>query len=232
MTDVPVPPPFQPDRRELDFTRAFAFIFKDPEWVQKTLMGGLFVLLSIFIIGVFVIAGYMARLARNVVAGMELPLPAWDDIGAMLAEGLKLVLVAVVYSIPIILAYIAMALLMVGTSGGGEMAQVAGMFSGCGMLAVIPFALVLVFLLPVAMVACAVTGEVSAAFDIPEILRFIRRNFVNYILALVIYWVANFLSNAVGFLLLCVGILFTSFLAYAIGTWAFAETWRLDRKTS
>lgn len=228
MTDIAMPPGPQPQRRDLDFVRAFTFIFKDPEWVRKTLIGGLFVALSIVLVGLWIVMGYGARLARNVIAGRDVPLPEWDDIGGMLVEGLKLFLVSLAYVSPMILVYAAVMAAAVA-SGSSDAAQVMGVLSGCVMVAVIPLAIILLLLLPVALISVAVTGSMGAAFDLPEIFRFIRHNFVNYILAVVVYWVANFLAQ-IGFALLCVGLLFTTFLYYMISTWAFAESWRLDAR--
>lgn len=231
MTDAVAPPPSAPERRELDFAQAFSFVFRDPDWVRKTLIGGLVVLLSIFVIGIFILMGYMARLARNVAAGAATPLPEWDDIGGMLVEGLKLFVVVLAYAAPVIFVYLGIAITMIASSGDSDITQAAGLFSGCVLVIIIPIALALMLLLPVALTATAVTGSLAAAFDIPEILRFIRRNFINYILAIVIYMVANFVAQF-GVILLCVGALFTSFLHSVISTWAFAETWRLDRRSS
>lgn len=228
MSETAVPHGPQSQRRELDFVRAFTFIFKDPDWVRKTVVGGLFVALSFLIVGIFIVMGYAARLARNVVAGHDLPLPEWDEIGEMLVEGIKLFVVTLAYISPMILVYAAVMFAAI-VSGSSDAAEALGVLSGCMMLLIIPLAILLMILLPVALVSVAVTGSIASAFDLPEIVRFIRHNFVNYILAVVIYLVANFLSQF-GVALLCVGVLFTTFLYYLVATWAFAETWRLDSR--
>lgn len=228
MSEVVTPQTPQPPRRELDFVRAFTFVFKDPEWVSKTLLGGLFVALSFVLVGVFFVMGYMARVARNVAAGRDLPLPEWDGYGDMFVEGLKLFVVSIAYMAPTILVYAAVMAAAV-VSGQTEAAEALGVLSGCMLLLVIPFSILLLLMLPVALMSVAMTGSVSSAFDIPEILRFIRHNAVNYILAVLVYFVANFLAQF-GIALLCVGVLFTTFLYYVVATWAFAEAWRLDAR--
>src|SRR6185436_4892452 len=62
MSEVPAP-----QRPQYDFVKPLAFVFEDPQWIQKMLMGGLFSLASIVLIGIFFVYGYLARLVRNVV---------------------------------------------------------------------------------------------------------------------------------------------------------------------
>src|SRR5256885_15302463 len=85
----PPPPPSRPASPAFDFIQPFAFVFQDERWVTKVLLGGLFYLAGFFIVGIFFILGYCARLARNVIAGVEKPLPEWDDLGVYFTDGVK-----------------------------------------------------------------------------------------------------------------------------------------------
>src|SRR5207237_1112966 len=89
MSHVPAPP-----RPQYDFIKPLAFVFEDPNWIPKLLMGGLFTLASVLLVGIFFIYGYLARLVRNVVAGVEHPLPEWTDLGEMFGEGAMLFVAA------------------------------------------------------------------------------------------------------------------------------------------
>ena len=100
----PPPPPAPPAPTApagFDFVRPFAFVFDDPRWLPKILVGGLFYLLGFLLIGFFFIMGYQARLARNVIAGVQNPLPEWDDLGEYFGEGLRLIGVVLVWIIPL-----------------------------------------------------------------------------------------------------------------------------------
>src|SRR5712691_9678277 len=99
--ESPPPPPPSPGA-SFDFLKPFTFAFDDPRWVPKILIGGAFVFASFFIIGAFFVYGYLARLVRNVINGVQYPLPEWDDLGEYFSEGLKLFAVALIYAIPLI----------------------------------------------------------------------------------------------------------------------------------
>src|SRR5206468_1717392 len=61
-----------------------------------------FMLASIVIVGIFFVYGYFARLVRNVIDGVQYPLPSWDDLGDYFMEGLRLFAVCMVYLMPMI----------------------------------------------------------------------------------------------------------------------------------
>src|SRR6185369_14629752 len=96
----PPPPSPQPPKAGFDFVKPFAFVFEDARWINKVLLGGVFQLLSFMLIGVPFLLGYLAKLVRNVVNGVTLPLPEWDDLGEMFGEGLRLIGVGLLYTMP------------------------------------------------------------------------------------------------------------------------------------
>lgn len=83
----------------MNIGRAFSFTFQDPAWIKKILI--LAVLIFIPIIGWLMIGGYILRLLKNVIEGAHQPLPEWDNWGGDLAGGLKVVVVAIIWGIPI-----------------------------------------------------------------------------------------------------------------------------------
>src|SRR6185369_381584 len=101
---APGPPPgSEPPKTTFDFVKPFAFVFEDARWINKVLIGGIFQLLAMMLIGVPFLLGYLAKLVRNVIADVALPLPEWDDLGEMFNEGLRLVGVAILYALPFIM---------------------------------------------------------------------------------------------------------------------------------
>src|SRR5438132_12444356 len=228
---VPEPPPPPPGSAgtSFDFLKPLTFIFDDPRWIQKVLIGGLFVIASFFIIGAFFLYGYCARLARNVIAWMQHPLPEWDDLSEYFGEGAKLFVVGLIYAVPLLAVFgviFVPVMIMSGSADNETVKSVAGMSMSCVSCLIFPFALALALWLPAAMLMVVVSGDFKAAFDFRHIFDFIRANIGNYILAFIVWLVARFAAG-LGFILLCVGIIFTMFWAFTVAAYAFAQTSRL-----
>ena len=65
----------------VDFGRAFQFYFEDPDWVRKTLMGSLFYLLALILVGLPFVAGYMVQVTRRAARGAGRPRPGRSRAG-------------------------------------------------------------------------------------------------------------------------------------------------------
>ncbi|HEY3057055.1 MAG TPA: DUF4013 domain-containing protein [Thermoanaerobaculia bacterium] len=237
MTDVyappppPPPPPARPDSVAFDFIRPFAFVFEDPRWLPKVLIGGLFVLASFVLIGAFFLFGYIARLVRNVIAGLQHPLPEWDDLGEFFSEGLTLFVVALIYSAPIVLLAIFAAIPAMLLSGAhnDNVRDIGGGVFGCLWCIIGPLSLALWFFVPGALLMAIVERRFGAAFEFGRIWEFIKANIGNYLLAIVVYLVSRFAASF-GVILLCIGIIFTEFWAMTVAGYAFAEVYRLSKR--
>lgn len=226
MSEIAPPLP----QEKFEFAQPFRFVFDDPQWLPKIAIGGLFYLAGFLIIGWFFLLGYFAQLTRNVIARHPRPLPEWQDLGAMFGEGAKLLVVAVIYSLPnIIVAVIGIALAIMGGFIEPE-SPLPALMVGCFILLLMPLILVIYLFLPAALVRVAATGEMSSAFEFRELWAFVRRNATNYFLAIVIYIIAN-AAGQLGVALLCVGALFTMFWSWVVAAYAFAEVYRLDHGT-
>lgn len=225
----PPPPPPAVPARTFDFAKPFSFVFEDPDWIKKIAIGGLMYLAAFFIVGIFFILGYCARLARNVVEGVARPLPEWDDLGEYFTEGLKLFLVMLAYFLPFLLI---IAILIGGTALMGTFAEDNPM-TGCAIAAVflllVPLYLIVAIITPAALIYAMVTRDASAAFDFSRIWHFIKANVGNYALAIAVYLIANFMSQF-GMILLCVGVVFTAFWSLLVTVYAFAETYALAKE--
>jgi hypothetical protein len=86
-------------RARMDYGKSFSFVFDDEEWVQKILIGGI---LSLIPIVNLVAIGYGLKVLKNVAAGMEKPLPDWDDFGDYFVKGLVSSLGSLVWALPAI----------------------------------------------------------------------------------------------------------------------------------
>lgn len=87
----------------MDIGKSFSYVFEDPRWVTKILIGGVMAILSILIVPAFILLGYSLQTIRNAMAGQQHPLPEWTDYGAYLADGFKLFVVFLIYLVPYII---------------------------------------------------------------------------------------------------------------------------------
>ena len=210
----------------MDWGKSFTFVFDDKDWVTKVLIGGI---LSMIPIVNLVVIGYALKALKNVAEGVERPLPAWDDFGDYFAKGLVSVLGAVVWAIPIIVLAVMTGLLDAVTGySSAESSRVAAPFALCiwsmSCLSAI-YGLFLGLVLPAAFGQYAVRGDFGAFFRFGDIFKFIQKNIGNYIMALILAWIAQFISGF-GVILCFIGVIFTEFWATLVGSHLLGQVWR------
>jgi hypothetical protein len=236
MSEVTVPPPqYTPPpppapRPQYDFLKPLAFVFEDPNWIGKLLMGALFSLAAVVLIGVFFLYGYLARLVRNVVDGVEHPLPEWTELGEMFGEGAMLFVASLLYMIPLFFVFFMTIPFSMIASIDNAGAQV---FGGGAMvvlmLVLVPMGFALAVWLPAAMLNAAVKRDFRAAFDFRTIAAFLKNNALNYVLAY-LDWIVARMAVPFGFILCCVGVFVTSFWSMVVAAHAFGQAYRLSEK--
>lgn len=220
----------------VDFGRSFTFVTEDPEWVKKVLIGGAFTLACAVLVGVPFVLGYFSRTLRNVVAGEPRPMPEWDDLGGLFEEGLRLTAVYLLYAFGVIAVLAVLggvvALPFLAAAGSGrEVSDAFAALGGLGIVAlygvVMLVSLALGVYLPAALARSALRGTVGDGFAWREVFAFIRANLGNYLLTLIIYLLASFLSQF-GILLCCVGLFPAAFWGYLVLAVALGQTIRLS----
>jgi len=227
---APGPPPgSEPPKTTFDFVKPFAFVFEDARWINKVLIGGIFQLLAMMLVGVPFLLGYLAQLVRNVVADATLPLPEWDELGEKFNEGLRLLGVGLLYMAPLFMLVCMImvpAIVISAASHHGNNDFDPGGFIACVWCLVFPLGLAYAFWLPAALTYVMIEQRFGAAFEFARIWRYISNNVGNYLLAIVVMFVARFASGF-GIMLFCIGIIFTVFWAMCVTFYAFAQTWKL-----
>lgn len=91
----------------LSLKKLFRFPFQAPNWQSRFLVGSALILANYIIPivpGIFV-AGYALRVMRQTLAGQEPELPAWDDWGELTKDGLRAMLVGLIYFLPALLVF-------------------------------------------------------------------------------------------------------------------------------
>lgn len=206
----------------MDIGKAFGYVFEDENWIVKILIGGLFVFLSPLLIGIPFLLGYMVETVRNVIGDEPHPLPEWSDLGDKFVKGLILTAVVILYNLPVIL--LACLLGIVGLVAGGreEPVRTGALCVQClsslwGLLVAVVF--------PAAMIRYAESGEFSAAFRFGDIFSLITANIGNYIVAILLGWVACIIAGF-GTILCFVGVLFTMFWGYLVAAHLWGQVGR------
>ncbi len=211
----------------MDFERLFASPFEDPDWPKKVALGGLAGLLSLALVGFFVLLGYLRRLAASVLAGHPVMLPEWDDFEGDLVEGLRLFGILVIYLTPVF--FLATILLAAGALlaafAGPERFTLPALL--VTFLLLVPGATLVAFVFPAAFLLYVQTGEFAVAFRFAEVFGLIRDNLTRYTTAFVASLALAFVASF-GAFFCCIGLVFTGFVAAALSTACFAEAIRTE----
>jgi len=213
----------------MDIGKAFSFVFEDKDWVVKILIG-IAVVVAGFVLSFLLIpailagmmlSGYALEITRRVIRGDADVLPAWDNWGQILVDGLMVTIITVVYALPIIVLVLCVGVpasliadsSAVSLSAGEAFSVFASSSVGCfGLL----WAIVMSLLLPAAIARFAAEGELASAFQFGEIFSLVRDNLGTYLLTAVMVWVTGIMAS-LGLLLCFVGVLFTSVYAELVG---------------
>jgi hypothetical protein len=175
----------------MNYSRAFSFMFEDKNWVVKILLGAIFNLLTLVLIGIPFVFGYLLELAKNSKEGKEIPLPEWDKLGDKFTRGLIYLIIVIIYSIPgIILSFIPCVKYCLGPL----------------------YFLALSFILPYITLKYAETGSFEDVFRFNEIIEFTKKN-INNLVMVVLLSIALGIIATFGVLALVVGVFFTMFWA-------------------
>jgi hypothetical protein len=208
----------------MDIGRAFGYVFEDEDWVVKVLIGGVLMLTGI---GSIPAVGYGLEVARRVVRGDPQPLPAWEDWGTKIVEGLVSMVIGFIWSLPAVILSGCIAIILVPvTDRGGQVSALGVLGSTCVGLLVFLYSLLLMLVLPAAITHYAVTGEFGAAFRFGEVIGMVRSNLGAYLMVLVITILASFIGS-LGTIACVIGVVFTSFYSTLIMYYAYGQAYRV-----
>lgn len=206
----------------MDVGKSLRFVFEDKAWFSKLLIGSLILLVSIPLtpllvgfLGLAIVTGYSLDVLRNVRAGSAQPLPEWRDRwGEWLVEGLKLTLVVLVWSLPLIV-------LNVFTGIGGSMTDMgSGLFSLFGAAMVFGASLLMLFwgvvvalVTPAIYLRLAETRDMASGFQFNAIYVWTRDHIGDVVIAVVLSTLLALalvlVGSVVGILLCGIGLILT-----------------------
>jgi hypothetical protein len=215
----------------MEIGKAFGYVFEDENWPKKVLMGGVFTLLSLLLVGIPFVLGYVVQTVRNVIEGQPRPLPEWDNLGEKFMSGLMLLIIIIIYQIPSILfSCISQAGPMLVSSQGGQgsdttMASIGSALSMCGGCLNFIWGIVVAIILPVVFIKFALTGQLGSAFSFSEFLPFIQADLGKYILTVVMTLVAGIVGG-LGLIACVIGVFFTYFYAQLVIASLYGQLYR------
>ena len=203
----------------IDLNRTLSFPFREPDWFPKFLIGALFMILSLFGLGIPVIAGYLVQTTQRVMRREHTVLPEWTDVGVMFVVGFKWCVVYVVYLLPVFVAMLPFLFLtMLGVfledNGALDLLATASLLVILSLF-LIPYSILVTLLLPIVTLEFAKRERISDALNVGNVLRIFRAHWRDA-LVIALIGVAVSALAALGFLLFLVGILFTTFYAYLV----------------
>jgi hypothetical protein len=186
----------------------FKFPFQGSNWKNSFIIGTALTFANFVlpIVPVLFVSGYTLRVMRQAIEGQEPTLPAWDDWGKLVTDGLRMALVSLVYLLPAGLVFIggwglymitsfAMPLLLSdGGSGQGSSAFGLAMLAMFGSFAIMMISMFLGSLLlvlgaiplPVATSHFVAQDKVGAAFHVREWWPILRANKLGYFVSWVV----------------------------------------------
>ena len=222
----------------MDIGKSFTYVFEDPNWIKKVLIGGL---VGIIPIVNFATYGYMLTVMKNIADGQPNPLPEWSEFGAFFMKGLYAFIGILVYILPIIIISCCLGVVtgVLGgaagastdpnSSAGGALVGVMSIVSLCLNCVMGLYGLVVAVVIYAALTRFAMSNnQLSIFWDIRGNLDLITKNVGNYIIALLIAIVASFIAGF-GIILCVVGVFFTSFWALLVAANVFGQFWRTSQ---
>jgi len=179
----------------------FRFPFEGPEWQKRFLIGAGLILAGFVVplIPLVFVLGYVLQVMRRAATGEDLELPPWDDWGQLALDGLRSMLIGLVYLGPgFLVFYGGMALYVVASLALPLGMELGGAAAEQWLLAFFLVAMAIMFLsmagglvltvlgaipMPVASVHFAVEGELGAAFRVREWWAILKANRWGFLIA-------------------------------------------------
>jgi len=203
--------------KKFDFGAPFTYMFKDPNWVTKFLIG---ILISLVPILNLAWSGYGIGIMRNMAKGDEHPMPEWDEIGKKFMDGLFVAIAGFVYMIPmwIVMCIAFLPTMFVSDSDtAASLATAGGVIVSC---CVLVYVLLFSFLMPAILIHYAREDSFGALFQLREIFALATQNIGQYVMA----WLVSLLVVLIFTLLSPILVILCVFPIYFGVAWVMAAT--------
>ena len=206
----------------MNYSRAFSYVFEDKNWLSKILIAGLISLIPI--IGQIYLYGWMIEIIRRVKGGRTDILPT-THFSYFLTLGLKMFVVTLIYSIPVLIIS-GILQLLTSSAGNADESVFTIVFAGIGCIGgllglVLQIAVSL--LTTYGFIKLAETDQIKACLDFNDAFQCIKNNIGTFIIVELLSIVAVLIQSAG--LIICVGIIFTVPYGVAISGHLVGQLW-------
>jgi hypothetical protein len=211
---------FHPKEEKMDFGKSFVFMFQDPRWFRKLLIGTLLLLAGILfswiligLVALIIVLGYAQVTLRNVLEGQEHPMPEWQDWGDFIVRGFKLFIAMLIWLLPIFILIIPLVFGSALINQQNNANAAGGVLIACASCVMLLWGIFIALLSPAIYVRLAAFDRFSAAFEVGELWGFTSANIGNVILVLflllLVSWIAVPIIGLIGVVLCVIGMLIT-----------------------
>lgn len=195
----------------MDFALAFSFPFQDEEWVKKIAIAAV---LTLTVIGAIPVFGWSLVVTKRVISGETPVLPDWSNFGEYIMLAIKGIVVAIVFSLPIIVITVPVSLATTLVDSN-DLATVIAIVNVCLSCVTLIYGILMAFALPAAYGQLAATDSIGAALNVGKLLGMIRAAPSAYLIAVLGYVVAGFVGS-LGVVLCVVGVFATTAYSVAV----------------
>lgn len=198
----------------MNFSLGFGFIFQDKEWFKKLILPGLVLLIPI--VGWMITLGWALRVTKNVISGVEEPLPDLD-FGGDIIRGFFAFLISFIYSLPVsALSTITGWFGNWNISGNSASYTLIGVFTALIGLAAFVLGLVTSFITLPAIANYIAYDDFGAAFRLSEVFGLIKTNFGGWLIVALGSLLAVGLIAPLGAIACIIGLVVTIPYSFAV----------------
>lgn len=212
----------------MDYGQAFSYVWKDPDWIKKILIASVVALVGTFTgIVMIPLAGWSVAIARHVIRGEEPVLAEWADLGTLIVDGLKVVVVALVWFIPYFLVFgcfFTIAAIAGNQDQSGTVQTVTQILNACIGL---PYLIVWGLLLPASIGEIADHGQLGRALNPLNAFKVLRANLGGYVVCLVIVAAVMIIIYPLSFVVCLLGEFVVLAYMYALSGHLYGQAYKV-----
>lgn len=191
----------------MNFGLSFSYIFEDQDWFRKLALPGLCLLIPV--VGWMVTLGWALKVTRNVIDGVEHPLPD-IDFGNDILRGFFAFLISFIYSLPVTLITSVTGWIDSLNMFNNDLAMWGyGIFTGVVGLVVFLAGLFTSFLSLGAIANYIAKDDFGAAFRLGEVWKLLTGNFGDWLLVALGAFLAVGIIGPLGAIACVIGLLLT-----------------------